>query len=499
MTSNTHKAIKGMSSQALVTIVLGILEVVSFSIMSRLLSQEDFGYYAAIAAIVAVFESFAETGIGSAIVQRKDIDSRYINNAFTLSLLFGSFIALVLFVSSNFLADSIIDETMRTPIKVMSITLLFNCLTSVNISILQRKLSFLLIGAIQLVSLILTTIVAVILALRGFGYYAIIAKVILSSGLTLVLSFVFSHTRYRIELNKSTFKDIFSFSGWLMASRFFSNLSKQIDRLLMPKMLSVEILGAYTRPKEFVNQISGKLNGIFDKALFPVLSSIQDRMESLRRAFSKALYLLNLSTSILSIYFIFNAKLLLRIFFGEKWLYLSPVFSILSLLILFNAAGRLADCYLRSLGKTKQQFVFRIVEFMAKFGSIIICRNTGLYGVVIGLVISEGIVKIVKLLYASLIIDYKLSSLLKECLNALRASVILIPFVFITVMFTPDSLQGEIITLTVMIVLTILLFAFFPRFVGGVYYESVFPNIAMRLPTGVQRIVGFKERTDKER
>ena len=73
--SNTSKAVRGMSSQTLVTLILGIVEIVSFSIMSRLLSQSDFGYYAAISAITIVFTSFSETGIGSAIIQRKEISS----------------------------------------------------------------------------------------------------------------------------------------------------------------------------------------------------------------------------------------------------------------------------------------------------------------------------------------------------------------------------------------------------------------------------------------
>ena len=64
-----------MSSQTLVTIVLGLVEIVSFSIMSRLFTQEDFGYYAAITAITGVFTTFSETGIGSAIVQQKEISS----------------------------------------------------------------------------------------------------------------------------------------------------------------------------------------------------------------------------------------------------------------------------------------------------------------------------------------------------------------------------------------------------------------------------------------
>ena len=42
--SNTQKVIKGISSQTLVTVVLGIVEIISFSVMSRLVNKEDFGY-----------------------------------------------------------------------------------------------------------------------------------------------------------------------------------------------------------------------------------------------------------------------------------------------------------------------------------------------------------------------------------------------------------------------------------------------------------------------
>ena len=68
--TNSQKVLKGISSQTFVTILLGGVELISFSIMSRLLTKEDFGYYAAITAITTVFASFSETGIGSAIVQQ---------------------------------------------------------------------------------------------------------------------------------------------------------------------------------------------------------------------------------------------------------------------------------------------------------------------------------------------------------------------------------------------------------------------------------------------
>ena len=129
-TGFTQKTISGIFSQTTVTVLVGIVEVLSFSIMSRLLTQEDFGYYAAITAITTVFASFSETGIGSAIIQRKEIDSKFINNSFTLSFLFGTFITLLLLISSKPLSSLIADESMTIPLMIMSVTLLSNCLSS---------------------------------------------------------------------------------------------------------------------------------------------------------------------------------------------------------------------------------------------------------------------------------------------------------------------------------------------------------------------------------
>ncbi len=366
MQSNTNKALKGISSQAVVTILLGVLEVVSFSIMSRVLSKEDFGFYAAINAIVLVFASLSETGIGSAIVQTKEINRRYIGNAFTLSLLFGIISTLILLLAAFLLPDNIIDNQMKLPLMIMSITLLLNCITSVFRSILHRQLKFIQIGVVQLISLFITTVIAVVLALKGFGFYAIIAKAVLGSVISCILFYFLSRTKYPLLIDKETFKSIFGFSGWLMASGFFRDLSKQIDKLIMSRVMPIAELGAYTRPKDFINTFSGKINGIFDGALFPILSSIQDNTTALNNAYKRSLFSMNLFSLLLALAFAVNAEFLLRLFFGSEWLYLTPVFIIFAALVFFNADGRIADCYLRSLGRTKEQFYLGFLSLSLK-------------------------------------------------------------------------------------------------------------------------------------
>lgn len=477
MANNTNKALKGISSQATVTLLLGILEIVSFSIMSRLLSKDDFGFYAAINAIVIVFASLSETGIGSAIVQKKDPNSRYINNAFTLSMLFGIVSMSTLLLATYILPNTFINEKMRLPLMLMSVTLLLNCVSSIFRSILHKQLKFFTIGLVQLLSLIITTIVAVILAIMGFGYYAIIAKAILGSLLSFVLFFFLSKTRYGFRIDKETFKSIFQFSGWLMASRFFSELAKQIDKLLMPNLVSISTLGAYSRPKDFVSSLSVRINGIFDSALFPVLSSLQDNLMALKSAYTKSLYTLNMFAFCMAILFAVNSRIIMRIFFGVEWLYLAPVLAIFSVWFVFSANGRIADCYLRSLGRTKLQFIFRIIEFLTKIIGVVVGSRWGLIGITLGVVIMESIIKFIKVTCAGRIIEMPISEIIVTLLQSCRYVLFVMPVLLLFYFVLPQNIYGEIVLLVLSLLVLLLIFLLCPKLIGNKYNTELYPMI----------------------
>ena len=488
-TSNTSKVVKGMSSQTLVTIILGIVEIISFSSMSRLLTQEDFGYYAAITAITVVFATFSETGIGSAIVQQKTLTKHYVDNAFTLSLAFGGFISVLLFVLARPLSRMVADESMKVPLMLMSGTLLLNCLTSVNVSLMHRRLQFLRMGLIKLISLVFTTCIAVWLAYEGYGYYAIIAKAVLGSVITFILSLVLCGTRFGLDFDKHTIKTIFSFSGWLMASSLFRNLSHQVDKLLMPNLLSVNALGAYNRPKDFVEQISTKINSIFDSALFPVLSGIQDNREALKSAFKRSTYLMNIFALLITMGFMFNSELLIRVFFGDQWTNLTNVFFVVSCTLLFNVDGRLADCYLRSLAMTKQQFYFRVFEFVIKTIGVLIGFKCGIMGVAISILVTNFIAKIIKIVYIGEKVAVKPIETIGIILSSWRYGLIMIPICTVSYIFLPNTWTGDIVMAVIFKLLVLAIFFFMPLFVGQQYHDDVYVKVLSYL----KNKTGYKE------
>jgi PST family polysaccharide transporter len=479
--SNSQKVLKGISSQTIVTLLIGIVEIGSFSIMSRLLSKDDFGYFAALIAVTSIFSALSETGIGSAIVQKKNPDNQFFNNAFTLSFLIGLILMALLCGFSGMIANLIVDNSIRLPLMIISCTLLLSCVTSVPRSILHKQRMFYRMGLTKLFSLFFSTCVAICLALKGFGYYSILVRVVLDGLLVYLISLFLAKTQFHFAWNWIVIKKIFNFSGWLMAGSLFRNLANSVDSLIMPRLLSVTMLGAYNRPKGFINQISSQLNGIFDSALFPVLSEMQDDKDAIKNAYKTSVYFMNVFAMLLSLFFIFNGDLIIRIFFGEQWLNVRIIFVILSVSLIMNIDGRLNDCYLRSLALTKAQFVFRVAEFSVNLIFMVIGSKWGIVGFAIGCVCANGLMTFAKMFYLNKKIFVSSFEIVKCIISSWSAGFVIIPLMICIHAVMPNSFFGNLISCICLFILFFIIFIFFPSIVGKKYKDNVYPKINEKL------------------
>ena len=379
--SNKNNLIKGVSSQTIITIAVGLLNIVSFAFFSRLLSKEVFGYFAALNAIVTIFQGVSEAGLGSAVIQRKDFSHNYFSTDFTLSLIISIVLALLLFVLAEPLSLVVSDATLITPLRIISVLLIFYSIDSIGRAVMMRNLDFLRYGLIQIVSYVLSYGIGIYMAYKGYGLYSLVAAVLLNAIITCLIIFSFYVKIPRIYIDRKDCKQIVSFGGWLTASVIVNQLTQQFDKLVLSKWLSVVQLGAYSRPSGFIGTISDRFNGIFDTVLFPILSKIQDDKSKIQASFLEAVSLLNSFSVVLAILFFFNAELIIQIFFGDEWLDITYVFRIISIGVVLMIDGRLMDCFFRSLALVKLNFYLRLICMFVMLGALYIGTLHGIVGV----------------------------------------------------------------------------------------------------------------------
>lgn len=476
--SKTDAFLKGVSITTIFTITTGVLGIVYFAVMSRLLSKSDFGYFAALTGVMTVISSIADAGLGAAIIQKKDADKRFISTAFTMSFILGLICFLIVFFGAPLLARMVADDYLTTPIRVMSVTLLFNSFTSVANAQLYRRLQFTRIGTIQFISNFFNTALSVALAIKGCGLYAMIAYATFGPFLTMIMLYTTSAKVPMPGIQKDYVKDIFSFGGWLTLSVICNKVATYIDRLVLPKMTSVETLGAYTRPASFTNNLTGALTDIIDKVLFPMLSDIQDNRQVAINVFYRAIELLNAFSAIFGCILFFNADLIIQVFLGAEWIELVPVMQVVSITSVFFIDTQLVDCFFRSLNFVKTGFYIRFFAMFWNLFCIYWGTKFGVMGIAISLAFANISVIVIKMLVLSKKINADWKTMLKKWVLAWRAAII--PFilgVLFLILNPQPSFVASIIFAVVFTILLLIEFLFFPKFIGMEYNKTIYPII----------------------
>ena len=191
--SKTDELFGGISVRTLQLIVMAIVEMCMFSFWSRHLSKQDFGYMAAINAILSVVDVIAEAGLGAAIVQKKNASREFVSTAFTLSFLLGIVAMLVVFFFAPQLASLVSgDENITIPLRIMSVIVLIRTINSVSNNQLIKQLRFKRNATIGIVSYIMACVVGVVMALKGFGLYALVASSVSAPVFNIVLIYTTS-------------------------------------------------------------------------------------------------------------------------------------------------------------------------------------------------------------------------------------------------------------------------------------------------------------------
>lgn len=476
--SKTNTFLKGISVTTAFTLATGILGVVYFAVMSRMLTKSDFGYFAALTGVMTVISSIADAGLGAAIIQKKDADKNFISTAFTMSFILGLSCFLIVFFGASLLAHLVADDYLTIPIRIMSVTLLFNSFTSVAYAQLYRNLKFKRIGTIQFVSNIFNTALSVVLAIKGYGLYAMIAYATFGPFLTMILLYTTSAKVPKLQIQREYTKGIFSFGGWLTLSVICNKIATSIDRLVLPKLASVETLGAYTRPASFTSNLTGALTDIMDKVLFPMLSDMQDNRHAAIGVFYRATELLNSFSVILGCFLIFNAELIIYIFFGQEWLELVPVMRVVSLTTIFFIDSQLVDCFFRSMNFVKIGFFIRL---FALFWNLFCIYWGARYGVM-GIAISLTFANISVIILRMLVLSHKLGAhkriMFVRWLSAWKVAIppTLLGVVYL-IAFPHASLRTNIIFAVVFGLIIITEFVFMPSFIGHEYEVTIYPKI----------------------
>ena len=285
------KTVKGVVWSAVERFSVQGIQFVIGIILARLLMPSDYGIIAMLSIFLAVSQTFVDSGFSNALVRKIDRTESDYSTAFYFNVVIGFFFYFLLFLGAPYIA-LFYHTPILTPItRVVGLTIVFNSLCIVQEAILTIKIDFKTQAKVSLLSTILTGVIGVILAYKGFGVWALAIQGVSFSFLRMFLFWILAKWRPIASFSKQSFRQLFGYGSKLLASGLLDTTYNNIYPIVIGKFFSSLSLGFFTRAHQFASFPSSNITGILQRVTFPVLSTIQNEDERLRLNYRKILRL----------------------------------------------------------------------------------------------------------------------------------------------------------------------------------------------------------------
>lgn len=256
-----------------------LIQFIVSIVLARLLTPEDYGLIGIITVFITISVVFAQSGLGAALVQKKEADKTDFSTVFFFSLFFSVILYIILFLCAPFIAAFFKQQIICPIIRVLGITIIINSVNSVQQAYIQRKMQFRLFFWGTLVGTMSSSIVGIGMAYSGYGVWALVGQQISNQLMNMIILFCISKWRPMFTFSFSSMKKLFSYGWKLLCSSLIDTVYNNIYTIIIGKFFSASDLGYYNQGKQFPMFVVVNINGSMESVLFPALSQIQDDNE----------------------------------------------------------------------------------------------------------------------------------------------------------------------------------------------------------------------------
>lgn len=389
--SNKKKAAAGVKWASIGTITLAVTSILKLSVLARFLDKADFGLMALITFFVGLMELFNDMGLTSAILHRQGISKNEYASLYWLNFGVSLAMYLVLLALTPLVAGFYGQSELQILIPLLGLNLIISALGRQFKLIEQKKMAFKRISLIDISTAMLSLGVAVLLAVNGYGVYALVFSLIfqyLSSNLLFLLSGLRAqglllHFRY------ADTKPFLKIGVFQVGGEVINYFNKDLDVLLIGKLFGAELLGGYSlakqlirRPLQIVNPIANKVGS----SLFPKYQHESERLQNYFLSFLKAFGPLNAwvygSMAIFAPY-------LVELFYGPGFSSIVLYVQLFAVLIYLRALAGTINILVITKGRTDYNFYWNILTSILMPVSIFIGARYAMEGIIISMTLVQ--------------------------------------------------------------------------------------------------------------
>jgi PST family polysaccharide transporter len=382
------RSVRGGLLSVIAQVTQVLVQSISTILLARLLTPTDFGLVAMVNAVTVIAWGFADLGLTEATIQRKELTHNQVSTLFWINVAMGLFLTFVTAGMAPFLAKFYEEPRLVGITLVASVSFLIAGLRGQHNALLKRQMLFKSLAIRDVTSSLLGVIVAVGLALRGAGYWAILASPLTANLSQMVMSWLMIRWRPGLPHFGPEIRTMVGFGGNVAVSYVIFNWVRNADNILIGRYWGAGPLGLYSRAFNLLTLGISQITAPTCSVAIPALSRIQDEAELFARYYLKIMNLIVWIIASLFGFLFVAATPVIVLVLGAKWREAAPVFQILTISALGQVLLESTLWVLISRGQSARLLKLMLFLSPIMLGSFVIGLPFGIKGVALSLSIT---------------------------------------------------------------------------------------------------------------
>lgn len=259
----------------------GIQFVVAL-VLARLMTYEEYGTLTLIMVFITIANTFVQSGFATSLIQKRQVHEEDYSSVFWLTMGLSVLVYVLLWAGAPLIADWY-DTPVLTPlVRAMGVVLFPGAVISIQTAYVSRNLQFRALFQSTILAVIVSGAIAILLALRGFGVWAMAAQQIAYYFALMLILFVFVKWRPSFVFRAHRVESLFRFGWKILLSGLIDTVWTNIYGLVIGKQYSQAQLGAYSRGEQFPKLITSNLSAAIQSVMLPAYAKNQDDPVALR-------------------------------------------------------------------------------------------------------------------------------------------------------------------------------------------------------------------------
>ena len=329
-------------------------------------------------------------GVGTALIQKKEVSEEDVRAAFTLTFFWGILFFGLYWLLAPFVVYIFDNKIVISIIRVMSFSFILTGLNTTALSLMRRSLEFRYLAVIESVSYLLGFgIVGIVMAYRGFGVWSLVAAALSQSTLLTIFSHIYCRHKIYFIYQWKFFKPLYAFGARISVIRILEFLGSYLDTIAIGYFFGAALLGIYNRAFMLVNLPAQYLTSSFSRVLFPSYSKIQKKTERLRKAYLSTSMLFSVILLPACFGIAASSREIVLIVLGEKWIAAIPVLQLLAIATPFNLLSHLGGVLCEATATLNIKLLMQIIYIFILGSLFFVLSSHGIIGFATALVICE--------------------------------------------------------------------------------------------------------------